>query len=87
MILILTVLTVVWETLFAGEQMGCVSALRTLRLSHFALVPVSLGTRLNILCENISSSLRSPSHLASLLSIAFTNGGLAGEQIVMAVSK
>lgn len=85
-ILTLRVVAVVWEALPAMSKWNTSQLYDLVHLSHLASVPLSTVTQPNILCENTSSPLRSPSHLASLLSIAFTNGRLAGEQIVLGES-
>lgn len=82
-VLTLRVMVVVWESLFARSKWN---TLKLYNHSHLALMLLSTVTQQNILCENTFPSLRSPSHLVSLLSIAFTNGRLAGEQIVLGES-
>lgn len=70
-ILTLRVVAVVWDKLFATSKWN-MSQLHTLwHLSHLASVPLPTVTQQNILCENTSSSLRSPSHLESIFVYCF----------------
>ena len=81
---ILMVLMVVWGALFAtGRKWNSYKACKYSHLIALPLLPVTSGTQQNILCEIVSYSLRFPSHLANLVSIAFTNGRLAHEKIAM----
>lgn len=72
---ILTDLAVVWGTSFTADKWNSSQPCKCLHLIHTAFVPSLPGTQQNILCENISYSLRSPSRLANQMAAWLTSRG------------